>query len=158
MQALAQILPVNTNLLALHPVISPSLWGSTVYIQDRFAMTQGAFPALLLHAGPQTYQRNSTSTYLGVLTVLCEIVDRWDTQPNTIKTIRDSLAADLEIMKHNVSADESLKIGLTNYSTSVPKIGLSPYEGSFDTTEQPGVVLVKRIMTLTINILPYDEF
>ena len=156
--ALAQILPVGTNLLTLHPVVSPALYGSTVYIQDRDAMMLGGFPALLLHAGTQKYQRNSTNTYDGGLAAICEICDRWDTQPSTLKAIRDGLAADLEIMKHNVSKNETLQIGLTNYAVSVPGITLSPYEGSFDTTEEPGVELVKRIMVLSINILPYDEF
>lgn len=162
MGALQQILPVGTSLLSKNPAgtVLPDgtiLTYGPVYVEDEGLMGRGPFPALLLHAGSQVYTRNSTSTYDGVATINCEYADKWDSQPNTITAVRNGIKADLEIMKHNVGRNESLQIGLTAYAVSVPRISLSPYMGMFDEKLVPGFTIVKRVMQLTINVLPYDE-
>ncbi|HZU01521.1 MAG TPA: hypothetical protein VFA10_17770 [Ktedonobacteraceae bacterium] len=157
LQALAAILPVGTRLLALNPITPTAPYGSTVYIQDDFSMAQGAFPALQLYADTQSYTRNSQLSYDGGAQFHAEYCDRWDTQPNTIKAIRDAIAADLEIMKSNVGKNEALVVNGVEHATSVPKLTLSGYHGMLDSSIAPGLTVVKRELVIYVNILPYDE-
>lgn len=152
MGVLKNILPANTQLAAGS---TSGTGAEQVYIQSKYAMSLGNFPALHLSAGIQTYSKNSLRTYDGTVTIIAEYYDRWDRQDNTIDAIRANIALDLERMKANVETNDSLEWGNQAYAISVPTIMLSPYNGELD-TQFPGFTLVYRTMTLVINILPYD--
>lgn len=149
---LKNILPANTQLAAG----SQSGTGvEQIYVQNKYLMSLGNFPAIHLEAGGQHYRRNSRSTYMGGLEVIVEYYDRWDTQASTIDTIRANIALDLERAKSNVESNDSLAYGGQAYAISIPEVSLSPYKGEID-TQFPGMTLVYRAMHLMINILPYD--
>jgi len=150
--ALRQVIVPNTNLA----LISASGTGlENVYIQNKYAISQGVFPAVHLYTGKQHYLRDSRSTYIGTMEAVVEYYDRWDSQPNTIDTVRAAIAADLERMKANVESNEQLTIGITSYTVGILKEMLSPYPGEFD-RNFPGLHLVYRTFTITFNILPFD--
>jgi hypothetical protein len=133
-----------------------SLNTSLIYIESKYAMSQGPFPALHLSSGHQDYHyAGGPRTYGGVLEAIIEYCDRWDLQASTIDQIRANIASDLERMKANIETNDSLAYQGQNYAISIPRITLSPYMGEFD-TQFPGLTLVCRTMSLTINILPYD--
>lgn len=127
-----------------------------VYIESKYAMSQGPFPALHLSSGHQAYQRTGgPRMYGGMLEAVVEYYDRWDQQPNTIDQIRASINADMERIKANIESNDSLAYQGKNYAISIPHMTLSPYKGDID-TQFPSLTLVYRTLSLTINILPYD--
>lgn len=151
MAALQTLLPgyptPNTNLATEN---------GQIVVQDTFTLSGGTFPAVLIEVGPQRHQLITTTGYAGTVKFDVNYFDRWDEQLATIDTIRTQIDTDLAIMMHNIQINPSLAIGGTEYATSVPMIDLSPYKGEVDKETVPGLTLVKRTMTLTINILPYD--
>lgn len=128
---------------------------SLVFIQNKYQMSLGNFPAIHLSAGPQSYRKNSLRTYMGQMTAIIEYYDRWDQQPNTIDAVRAGIAPDLERIKANIEENDSLVYQGQANAISVPQMSLSPYKGEFD-FQFEGKVLVYRTLTLSINILPYD--
>lgn len=128
---------------------------SLVYIQNKYQMSLGPFPAVHLSTGPQTHRKNSLRTYMGQMTAIIEYYDRWDQQPNTIDAIRAGIAADLERIKANIEDNDSLAYQGQANAISTPQMSLSPYKGEFD-AQFEGMLLVYRTLTLSINILPYD--
>jgi hypothetical protein len=153
--ALGNVLLPGTRLASLQAAVSPL--PTKFYVQQKFKMSQGMFPALHLSAGHQEYQRISTSHYEGTLIAIVEYYDEWTSQPLQHDDIRANIAADLEIMKSNAGKNEDLVYGNINHSTSITTITLSPYRGEFDTETVPGRKLIYRTMELTISIPPYDE-
>jgi hypothetical protein len=160
---LAQLLPndpvtlqPNTQVgLNQAPLITSNNPHPLFYVESKYAVGQGQFPAVHLEAGEQKYSKNSRSTYTGELVAIIGYYDRWDKQQNTIDQIRSNIAADLERMKANLEDNDSLAYNGLAYATSISPISLSAPKGEFD-EQFPGITLVFRTMTLTINILPYD--
>lgn len=151
MNALQVILPgyptPNTNLANQN---------GQIVVQDAYDLSQGAFPAVHLEAGAQRHQLVTGLGYDGIVKIDVSYFDRWDEQTITINGIRAAIDTDLAIMMANVQGNPSLAYGGNSYATSVPTIDLSPYKGEIDKDTVPGLTLVKRVMTLTVNILPYD--
>jgi hypothetical protein len=141
----------NTKLAAL----SASQKGTErVFIQNRFKMSQGDFPAVHLEAGDQTRHRNSLRTYMGMTVVDIDYYDRWDTSPDTIDGLRADISADLERIIANIEDNDSLAYQGRAFAISIPDTKFSPYKGEFDTTF-PGLTLVYRRATIFVNVLPY---
>lgn len=156
MGVIKSVLPANTQLAAT------SLSGNgseLIFIQDKYAMSLGmnaTYPiAVNIISGNQSYFRASQRTYSGILGIEINYYSRWDEQDNTIDLIWKGIATDLERMKANIESNDSLVYGGANYAISVPSIHLSSYEGEYDRTF-PGLTLVYRTMSLTVNALPYD--
>lgn len=153
MAALAQILPgyptKNTILAQLN---------GNIVIESSYKIATGAFPALHLEPDRQKHSIVGASVYAGQMTILATYYDRLDAQSNTIDTVRQKIDADLQQMMTNVQQNPSLVVGQQENATSVPTLELSPYKGELDDKLIPGVTVVKRILTLTVNILPYDAF
>lgn len=147
MNALAQIGPTGTNLLAME---------GQILIQNAYALSLGSFPALHLTTGQQKHSVISASVFDGVVNIIGTYYDRWDQQPQTMDTIRANIDADLQMIMTNIQHNSSLVVGTTSHAVSIPTIELSAYEGEVDWKTCPGMVLVKRSITFTINILPYD--
>jgi len=147
MEALAVIAPAGTILLAEQ---------GQVIIQDAYKLSLGNFPAFHLTVGQQKHTVVSASVFEGVVHIIGTYYDRWDQQPSTIDTIRANIDADLQTIMTNVQHNSSLVIGLVSHAVSVPMIELSMYEGEIDWKSVSGMVLVKRSITFTINMLPYD--
>jgi hypothetical protein len=147
MQAMAQIGPAGTNLLAMQ---------GQVLIQDMYRLSLGTFPAFHLSTGQQKHTVVSMQVYDGLVHIVGTYYDRWDQQPQTMDDIRASIDADLSIIMTNIQHNSSLVVGTTSHAVSIPIIELSPYEGEVDWKTCPGMVLIKRSITFTVNILPYD--
>lgn len=163
LQVLANLLPndpvtglpntqIGLNQLALS---TPDKQVSLCYVENKYTMAQGPFPAVHLSSGNQHYNKNSNKTYMGLFVAIIEYYDRWDKQSYTIDAVRANIAADLERMKANIEGNDALAYQGQNYAISTPQIQLSPYKGSID-DQFPGLVLIRRTLTLNINILPYD--
>lgn len=146
LNALATITQVGTG-------ISPS----AVYVNNRYRMSLGDFPAIQITSGAQTHVRQSTYTYDGAMQAIVEICDKWDTQPNTIDDIYTNLAAIAKIVKDNIQNNDNLTVGTQPNATSIPRIQISPYRGDIDDSF-PGLTLIVRTLTLSVNILPYESF
>lgn len=155
LNALGSVLLPGTQLQAKQATVTPA--PTPFYVHNKFTMSQGMFPALHLSAGTQTYHRISTTHYNGAMIAIVEYYDRWDSQSSTIDAIRASIAADLETMKTNAESNEDLVTSNVAHAVAIPQISLSPYRGEIDAETVPSQKLVYRTMTLTINILPYDQ-
>jgi len=155
LNALGNILLVGTRLATLQAAVSPT--PKAFYVQQKFLMSQGMFPALQLSSGHQAYHRISTNHYEGDIIAIVEYYDKWTSQTSQHDAIRANIAADLEIMKSNAGKNEDLVYNNVNHTTSIPRITLSPYRGEFDTETVPGQKLIYRTMELSISIPPYDE-
>lgn len=151
MQTLAVLLPgyptANTTLAAV---------GGDVIVQNEYALSQGQFPAVHVEVGMQRHQLVTTTGYSGIAKFDITYFDRWDEQQTTIDGIRSHIDDDLAVMMDNIQQNPSLAYGGAAHATSIPTIELSPYKGEIDKTSVPGLTLVKRVMTVTVNILPYD--
>jgi hypothetical protein len=55
-----------------------------------------------------------------------------------------------------VQANSSLAVNGEAMAVSIPTIDLSEYKGELDEKTATGLTLVKRTMTLTVVVLPYD--
>lgn len=152
LNALKPVLPPNTLLAQL----STSGTGlERIYIQQKYQMSLGDFPALLLTCGQQNYTYASYGRQ-GTVTANVFYYDRWDQQNSTIDDILGNIATDLNRMQANVEENDSVIMSNTPMITGIPSIGLSPYEGSIEASSITGISLVFRLMTLQFTILPYD--
>lgn len=151
MQSIATIAPgypvANTRLAQL---------GGKVVVENEYTIGTGNFPALHIESMAQKHQVVSRNVYDGTLKVELCYFDRWDTQPNTVDNIRKQINADLQTIMTNLQVNSSLVVDQTPHAVSIPIMELSPYRGELDWRTVPGLTLVKRCLTLTINILPYD--
>lgn len=154
--ALGNVLLPGTRLASLQAAVSPPP-PKSFYVQQKFEMSKGMFPALHLSAGIQSYNRLSTNHYGGVLLAIVEYYDKWTSQPSQHDVIRANIAADLEIMKSNAGKNEDLVFLNVSRSVSIPRMTLSPYRGEFDEETVPGQKLIYRTLELSISIPPYDE-
>jgi hypothetical protein len=157
LNALPSVLAPNTQ-LAAGSISNTGL--ELFYIQQKYAMSLGTFPAVLLSSGQQEGVRNSSTTFMGAHVVLVDYCDRWDRQSLLIDTIRLDIAQDLERMKANLETYMKLNRGFTVnsvvYPISVLKTQLSGYTKAIDTTAIMGFALGFRRLTITFNVLPYS--
>ncbi len=158
LNVLAQLLPNDPVTGLPNTVIGQNqvaLGSSLVYVQNKYLMSLGQFPAVHLSSGEQHYRIVTRAGYVGLFIAEIEYYDRWDTQPSTIDAIRTNIATDLERMKANIEDQDSLAYQGQAYAISIPEMSLSPYKGEID-TQFPGLTLVYRTLTLHVNLLPYD--
>lgn len=142
---------IGQNLVTLGP------GKDLIWIESKYKMSQGDFPAIHLSSGHQIYSKvGGPHMYGGLYQAELEYYDRWDLQPTTIDDIRKNIAADLERIKANLEDNTSLVLNQQPHAFGIPKMQLSPYKGSFD-TQFPGMTLVFRTLSLTIDILPYES-
>lgn len=152
LNAIKAIIAPNT---ALAQNSSDGLGLSQIFVQREFDMLNaGIFPAVLLMAGAQTYQRQSRSTFDGTFTAILDYYDRWDQHPDEFDDIRTAIALDLERMKSNIESQDSLATNGIAIAISLLRETLSPYEGIF--RDYNTIKLVYRRLTLTFNVLDYD--
>lgn len=151
MGALTQILPGypvrNTRVGQL---------GNPVIIQNEYSLLQSGFPAVHLETGKQRHQLVTGNGYTATLQILVTYYDRWDAQSASIDSIRQAIDADLQQMMLNVQSNSSLALNGEAMAVSIPTIDLSEYKGELDEKTATGLTLVKRTMTLTVVVLPYD--
>ncbi len=155
--ALPPLLAPNTQ-LALG---SPSQTGIELfYVQRKYDLCQGSFPAVLLSSGQQEVVRCSLTTYCGTHSVFVDYCDRWDRQSLPIDTIRLDIAADLERMKANIETylqtHQGLTINATLYPISILAMQLSGYTKAIDVLAAAGFAIGFRRLVLTFNLLPYS--
>jgi hypothetical protein len=148
------ILTAMANIMLGNPQNTVVSAGS-VYIQSKWKMMLGAFPAIHMNVGKTIFTRNSQRTYMAVYNVQIQYYDRWDQQPSTFDQIRSNIAVDLERIKANIESNDSLTYGTTAYAVSIPRFELSAYSTELD-TRLPGASLVSRTLTAFVNVLPYD--
>lgn len=152
LNAFKPVLPPNTRFASL----STSGTGlERIYIQEKYKMAQGDFPALLLTCGEQVYTYAAYGRE-GTIAVNVFYYDRWDQQSLTMDAILNNMAADLDLMQANVENDDSVISGNAATLTGIPEIRQSPYEGYLEQPTTTGVVLIYRVLTLQCTILPYD--
>ncbi len=131
--------------------------GGQIYVQNRFQLSQGKFPAMHLESGAQLHHRYSGgSSYIGRLQVIISLYDRWDANTQTMDAIRATLDSDIELVMALLQANENLAYNGTAMATSIPDIAVSAYRGEVETELIPGLKLVYRTLIPTLNILPYD--
>lgn len=130
-----------------------------MYVRDLLSLSQGAFPAVNLRTGPQTFQRNSHGSWNGLITCIAEYYDVWDESPLTLPQIRADISADLELMKANLENADSLGlVGVagSQRAVSVGRVALGDDKGIIDRDSVPGRVTVYNLLQWEVNILPYD--
>lgn len=154
MQVLQQLLPVETQLAAS----SESGNGTEqIYIEERYKMSQGDFPAFHLCTGPQSYKRRTNRGYEGSVTIKGRYYDRWD--QNNMETqdqIRARISADLRRMQSNLEDNDEVEYNGMLKAVSIGSIAVSEYDGIFDEKLLPGgIIAIYRELTMTFNILPY---
>lgn len=152
MSALQYILPgqpYNTRLASI---------GGAILIQQEYKLSQGKFPAVHIEVGRQKHTIQGNNVYDATMQFMITYYDRWDQAIVSIDQIRATINADLQIMMSNVQANSSLTVGNTNHATAVCDYELSPYKGELDDKTVPGLTLVKRVLTIDVNVLPYDVF
>lgn len=148
---IATLLPLGLN--AQIPLFTQK--GGLVWVQQKYAMSQGTFPACHLKAGAQVHRRNSQRTFIAQLQAIISMYDRWDQQLSTIDDLRKGLDSDIELAMAILQENENLNYGGQALATSIPVFSISSYEGEID-EQFVGLNLVYRTLTATVNILPYD--
>lgn len=130
--------------------------GGTYFIEDEYLLSSGAtYPCLFLQAGQQLHTRTTYRNYAGTLIALVKYLNRFDLVNMTIDAVRKAINADLNLMKDYVLGNDQLVAGTgLSQARGIPQIALSPYRGELE--DIPGVKVVSRTMTCTIEILDYD--
>lgn len=146
--------PDPNTALALNSADGTGL--AQTYIQDKFSLSQGIFPAINLRMGPQQRRRNSRSSYVNTATVILEYYNRWTLNPALQTKIRADLFDDLELMAANLESNDSLTIGVTSYVVSILSLSLAEDNGIFDDELLQGERAIMTSLTAVCEILPYD--
>jgi len=128
-----------------------------IYVRDKFALMNGAFPAVNLRMGRQHRGRSSARTWAGTALVVVEYYNDWTQNASLTKdAISIAIGDDLERMAANLESNETLTNNGTAYAVSImPPMSMSddvPYE---DTSMQ-GIHLLFRTLSVTFNLLDYD--
>jgi hypothetical protein len=147
MSAIATIAPAGTRLAS---------FGNPVIIENEYLLSQGRFPALHIEADRQKYVPCGASVYDGTAKFLITYLDRWDQATVSIDVIRKNVKSDLEIIMANLMHNSSLAVAGEATAVSISQYQLSPYRGELDSTTVQGMVLLKRTLTVTVNVLPFD--
>ncbi len=157
-----------TLLAALKPILVPNTQlaaGSTsgtglelIYVLQKYAMSIGPFPAVLLSSGPQVVHLCSPRAYDGTHRVIVSYCDRWDLQTIPIDTIRQDIAQDLERMKANLenylAQNRGFTVNSVVYPIEIIATDLSGYRKALE-KDFPGLSLGCRELTIDFGIMPY---
>lgn len=153
----AGIVPAGTQFART----TPSQTGlERVYVQQIYQMCQGAFPAILISAGSQQTNRNSTSTATGTRSVNVDYYDRWDSQTLPMETIRTNIRLDLERIRANIETymrdHEGFLVNGTLYPISVLAFDIGDYSKQSMDRFGLGLSLGAARLATTFTILPYQ--
>src|SRR6266702_6792576 len=163
-------LPENILLPLLVPVLVPgtqlALGSSSgtgveqVYVTNKFALSQGRFPAVLLSPGTLISYRCSLTTYDATPVVDVVYYDRWDRQPGlTTDDLREQMESDLQRMYSNLESFLDRNQGFTVngqvYPVSLGTPTFTAYDKEALEREFPGLPLDARVMHIPCIILPY---
>lgn len=151
--AMRAVVVPNTRLAATS---SDGTGLSQVYINNRIALAQGAFPAVELSYGAQQFRRQSRATWVGELPCYLTYYDRWDSQPASIDTVYASIGADILRMYANLESNDRLTVANVSFLQTIKQLSLSAYYGDVDMTTVPGIILISRIITAVCVVAPYD--
>jgi hypothetical protein len=111
--------------------------------------------AVNLSAGQQIHTPEGQFAYGGTLDIDVNYYSKWSGLfDETLDAIYADIAADLERMKSNIQENDATEYGGTNHTIGLAKVTLSSYDGQLDDA-LPGLSLIKRVMTLSYNIMPY---
>lgn len=129
------------------------------FIQERYKMyltlkQDTPTSAVNLSAGQQIHTPEGNPAYGATLDIDVNYYSKWSGQIEDLDAIFADIATDLERMKSNIQENDQTEYGGTNHTIGLAKVVLSPYDGQLDDA-LPGLSLIKRIMTLSYNILPY---
>lgn len=154
--ALPSVLAPNTQLT----LSSSSGTGQELfYVLQKYALSIGPFPAVLISSGTQDVHINSPHTYTGTHQVIVGYYDRWDRQTLPIDTIRLDIAQELERMKANLETylknNRGFTAGGVVYSISIISTKLSGYNTRPLEKDFPGLPVGCRELTIDFGILPY---
>jgi hypothetical protein len=140
-----------------YPTPNTTLLAANIYIQDVDALQSpdASFPALLLESGEESHTRIGEE-YQGELPVVATYFDRWDTQTQTFAQIWANIDADLNLVMANLQDNPSLSYGGYTYTTTISRFKFSSYKEAIDKETVPGLVLVKRSLSMIVDLLPYD--
>lgn len=156
LQALALVLPPNTNQGAIPGDIGVNAW-NVLYGP---AGSGGTFPVLMVEEGKQFIERQHWSVWQGEVMVLVHYIDRWDRKAKRIDAIWADIDADLRLMKANLEDNPTLTCQLagevtpTRHAVNVHRIDIGAYSGSMNLGIYP-FGLVARTLTLTICLPAY---
>ena len=156
MTLLKPIILPNTQLVAS----SQSGTGSELcFIQEKYKMyltLKQDTPTLAVNmsSGTQEYSLEAQRAYTGLVAIDISYYSKWSGQAEDLDALYANIASDLERMKANAEAQDAIEYGGTNHTIGLAKIVLSPYDGQLDDA-LPGLSLIKRVLTLSYNILPY---
>jgi hypothetical protein len=117
-------------------------------------MTDALPIAVNIFSDVQERVPEAQSAYGAIVPIAVGYYSRWDDRNETIDAIWDDLDTDIERMAANVESNDDTEYGGTNHTISLEKIAFSSYEDQKDETFV-GLTLIKRVMTLTYNVLPY---
>lgn len=129
---------------------------SVTYAEREYDMLNtGVFPAVLLSAGVQGYTRQSRITFNGQLVVDVDYYASYTNLTAEMDDLRAFIAADLELMKSNLEANETL-VGSGNVALTIAIVHetLSRYKGML--LDYNTLKLVHRVLSVTFNLLDYD--
>jgi hypothetical protein len=157
MTLLKSILPTGTQLAAT----SQSGTGDElIFVQEKYKMSlvlrqdESTSAVNISASTPQEYALEAQRSYSGLLTIDVSYYTKWTGNNEDIETQWADISADLERMKANIEEQDATEYQGTNHTISLEKIALSPYNEQFDDSV-PGITPIKRVMTVTYNILPY---
>lgn len=147
MPIIGEIILAGTRLASL---------GNPVVIENEYKLSLSRFPAVHIETGKQQYIPNSTETFDGIVQFIVTYYDRWDQATTAIDVVRQNIKADLEIILDNLMQNSSLSLAGDPHAVSIAKYQLAPYKGELDNNTVQGVTLLKRALTITVNVLPFD--
>lgn len=156
MSTVKPILLPNTQLAAS----SQSGTGDELcFIQERYKMyltlkQDTPTSAVNLSVGQQIHTQEGQFAYGGTLDIDVTYYSKWSGLIEDLDAIFADIAADLERMKSNIQENDQTEYGGTNHTIGLSKVVLSSYDGQLDDA-LPGLSLIKRVMTLSYNIMPY---
>ena len=156
LNALPSVLAPNTQ-LALGSASGIGI--ELFYVLNKYALSIGPFPAVLISSGVQEAHINSPRTYTGNHPVIVGYYDRWDRQTLPIDTIRLDIAQELERMKANLETylrdNRGFTVNSVVYPIDVISMKLSGYNTKPLEKEFPGLPVGCRELTIDFGILPY---
>lgn len=146
--------PTPNTALALNS--SDGTGQSVTFAEREYDMlNNGVFPAVLISSANQNYTRMSRITFNGQLVVDVDYYASYMNQTTEMDNIRAFIAADLELMKSNLEANETL-VGSGNVALTIAIVHetLSHYKGML--LDYNTYHLVHRVLSVTYNLLDYD--
>lgn len=153
--ALALQLPNDPQTLS--PNTALGLAGGSVLINDDspLLLDTASWPALLIEEGAQPSARIYPRTWQKKLTVYVFYVDRWDQQEQNLDAIWAAINEDVQRMIANLTDNLTLTINGVRNCLHIASIEPSPRTQKVIDDETYGVPVVQRMITISINLIPY---